>query len=149
MFLGNDAVRRWQGIAHQFEYILSGVICNKICGTKIIKIVLGDQVFYHGPVAGCDGSENREKMIKCLQVHYPVVYDTGANCHSVCNDGFLTDRRNLVNPVIVEGVGGEVSLNQGGVCPPFGEVLLNTKIGINIISGQKLERMYNLEYVQN
>ena len=77
------------------------------------------------------------------------MYDTGANCHSVCNHGFLTDRRNLANPVIVKGVGGQVSLEQVGVWPPFGEALLNKKIGINIIAGQILEQNYNIDHVQN
>ena len=42
VFFGNDVVKRWQGIAHQFEYNLSSVTWNKICGTKLIKIMLGD-----------------------------------------------------------------------------------------------------------
>ena len=45
-----------------------------------------DHVFYHGPVYGCDNNDDINKLIKCLQVQYPVMYDTGANC-------FVTDRQ--------------------------------------------------------
>ena len=54
----------------------SGVTWNKICGTNHIQIMLGDQVFYHGPVFGCVDNDDRKKLIKCLQIQYPIIYDT-------------------------------------------------------------------------